>query len=833
MAYQRTPSFTRSLGAPRRGRDSRLDRTAGASLLHTQMKRDLRVWLLSRAPLLFVLVAACLVQRSLEPALPGRDVERFARFLEHSAEVEVRADSIVWAASGGWLVDQLFGRQLLFLGHPKASANDVFCARVRVSRDGHPLEVLEVENLTRTPAGAELGLTMQGERAAYSVFSGGMAQGVTVLDLGGGTCKPERTHVRLPPLASLGIAWRDPAILSLFRRAGPTLRFDAVRRSVEPSDAPITVMAAPDAGGLLDRAARRLRALVGTELFDTELFGTELALRWAAYRHGVDPDLSLAGPAQVLAPPVAPVVTEGSAPWPPPDIPRSGAASRANEGVWVPPSELAGAAAAKEASPFLVTFVHPEPSRPDVRVDLVAADMRRLELRLQAGYEFPHPESGFPGSGTVPRDVVSQGRLRASFNGPSNSVRDDGMMLDGRVLTPPVLGAATVAVSDSGTTFFGTWPPPAELLGQLGSVRQNLEPLVQGGSVAVHARAAWSAQPLAFDVRTERSALCRSEAGQLYYAFGERLSAATLARALERAGCRFAMHLGLGSGHAGFFLHELAGDAALRSGPALTALGRGPERFLEGSRADFFYLVLASAPPSQEGFIPHPGAQPTPAALPAIESRDQRVGSLDVQIVRIRAGRVNHFLVAGDAEPLIAGRPAPVRAFASDAQRLFALNLGHTTVSTRYGLAFQAEATLPLRSAYATLVVSGSELRILPRGSAVELRAGEQAVQLPELVSDGVLSERAREAGALRLRGALCLSPDGHVLIARARHDASDVLALALVSLGCEQALELDRGSQHDVFFDRAGTQDVPRERYDTTVLVGAAAPLLPRTGQW
>jgi hypothetical protein len=45
--------------------------------------------------------------------------------------------------------------------------------------------------------------------------------------------------------------------------------------------------------------------------------------------------------------------------------------------------------------------------------------------------------------------------------------------------------------------------------------------------------------------------------------------------------------------------------------------------------------------------------------------------------------------------------------------------------------------------------------------------------------------------------------------------------------------VELDRGSQHDVFFDRAGTQDAPKQQYETTTLFGTATPLLPRTAEW
>jgi hypothetical protein len=98
---------------------------------------------------------------------------------------------------------------------------------------------------------------------------------------------------------------------------------------------------------------------------------------------------------------------------------------------------------------------------------------------------------------------------------------------------------------------------------------------------------------------------------------------------------------------------------------------------------------------------------------------------------------------------------------------------------------------------------------------------------------DGTLSDRASEPGSLRQRGAVCVDEDGTLLVATARLDTTAALALSLRALGCRNALELDRGSQDDVFVHRAGTLDAPQEVYRTTVLAAFAEPASGRTFEW
>jgi hypothetical protein len=71
------------------------------------------------------------------------------------------------------------------------------------------------------------------------------------------------------------------------------------------------------------------------------------------------------------------------------------------------------------------------------------------------------------------------------------------------------------------------------------------------------------------------------------------------------------------------------------------------------------------------------------------------------------------------------------------------------------------------------------------------------------------------------------------VIIAEARHDSSDPLAMALLKVGCERVVELDRGSHHPAFSHRAGTPTPPMNNYETSVLFALGRPMLPRAFRW
>jgi hypothetical protein len=262
------------------------------------------------------------------------------------------------------------------------------------------------------------------------------------------------------------------------------------------------------------------------------------------------------------------------------------------------------------------------------------------------------------------------------------------------------------------------------------------------------------------------------------------------------------------------------------------------DKYVRGAPKDFFYVMVRdAAPPKQEGieWKPDAGAQPPPAWMTGIFAAKLAIGSVDVDLTRFEKGHVALRVRAGSKEPGAWGsKGVKLSLDEKEAHEvLAAVGLGHTTDSTRYGLSFGGASPVQLRTAYASLIANQrGEVRLVENG-VPELAADEDAVQLPLLLKDGVLEPRARERGELRQRGALCLAPDGATVVAVTKHDSSDALATALMRAGCQDVVELDRGSHHPAFVQRAGGATPPMASYETSVLYALGRPMLPRAFRW
>jgi hypothetical protein len=212
------------------------------------------------------------------------------------------------------------------------------------------------------------------------------------------------------------------------------------------------------------------------------------------------------------------------------------------------------------------------------------------------------------------------------------------------------------------------------------------------------------------------------------------------------------------------------------------------------------------------------------------------MGSVDVDLTSFEPGHVAFRFRAGTREPVASTAPGLKTALDDAAQHsvVAAIGLGHTTDSTRYGFAFGASAALPLRPGYATLVLApGATARIEAPGITPTLGAEDEAVQLPLLVENGKVEPRARERGDMRRRAALCITPTNRLVVASATHDTSDTLAAALLRIGCMRVVELDRGSHHPAFLNRAGSTTPPVASYETSVLYALGRPMQPRAFRW
>ncbi len=842
---------------------------------------------LKRRGLLLAIVA--LVSTGLRvraPRPPERTVEGLAKLLSGAISGAVQPEEVIWEESPGALVELLLGRPLLFLGAPRlGAARDLYRARVRVTLDGQPLSVSQVRNLTDTPVGDDAALEARGDRATFATLAFGRIQGLSVLELNG--IRPSDQPAK----------WFDRWLLAI-NSYQATGRFAGLGRTTivldEPAEsAKLTLdppsldidLGEPDRGLRYQTELRSLHSLNGGEpraarvvpevhvpkplvlwLVDTvrtelgpepvtwlesRVFGAKDRLQravFAVFSSQQERALKTVG-----AEPVVAKVLDGSDfehaadSWPPPPVPSLWKDPKPGEGEWTAVTYgflkpmLGVPDGAKPPAYFYRTVIRPDPERPYSELVLVAMDMRQLELGMQAGYEDPKPTTGSPGEGHIPQDPAVYSRVVGTFNGAFKTQHGAyGMMVNRRVLIPPVQGGATVIVNEASEVGLGSWPQSAEIPADIVAFRQNLDPLVEDGVANPTGRRLWGWQIEGTSVMTQRTALCVTAAGHLYYAWGEEIDGPTLGRALRQAGCSYAMHLDMNPAHSGFVYTDVVNpkQAEYHLKLADERMTIPPDKFVRWSAKDFFYVTVRDATPHDASgivWLTDGGTQPTPAWLPGVYASQLTLGSVAVDLTSFEPGHLEFRFVAGTREPVAPSAPGLKTALneASAHRVLAAIGLGHTTEATRYGFSFGPLAPIALRSGYATLVLSPGMARIEAPGVIPALGTDEEAVQLPLLVERGKLEPRARERGDMRRRSALCVTPTNRLVVASATHDTSDAVAAALLRVGCLRIVELDRGSHHPAFLNRAGTAAPPMASYETSVLYALGRPMQPRAFRW
>jgi hypothetical protein len=831
---------------------------------------------LRAAGLLAAIGAGAALARSVPPA---RTLDGLASLLGHAVHGVVAPEGVKWEPSRGALADALLGRRVLFLAAPSAGKErDVYRARVRVSLEGQPVDVAGVRNITETPLGDDAALEVRGSTAAFATTAYERVQGVTVLDLDG--VEPRDRPTSLAGRATLALAsYRRTGSLAGLGRVDLVLDTPAraARIELSPPKLHVTVEDPNDDVSLdLDRgelgavtpgphalrvvrqdyrersvlawSVDLVRSAVGATpvaFLERAVFGGEDLVKRAGskvFRWSADSRLKQGAP-----PPVARVLrvseeTSADSGWPPPPIPSLWEQAEPGEGKWEKVSypflpKLAGEVAGAAPPYFYTTFIRPDPERPYTSVLLVAMDMRQLELGMEGGYEEPQPVAGPPGTGRIPRSPEVLPRVAAAFNGAFKAEHGSyGMVVGRRILLPPVPGAATVLVTTDGRTGFGPWPSTAALPDDVASLRQNLDPLVDGGVVNPAHRSIWGWQIAGESSLTERTALCLTPSRHVYYAWGRDITGQGLGRALKQAGCDYAIHLDMNPRHCGFvFMHAepgQPGDGQYRL--ADQGMSINPGRYYQGSDKDFFYVMIRDVGGARTGadaWHPSAGVQPSPTWLPGIHEATRDLGELSVRVVEFDAGRVDWVVRSGSSEPTAPNAPSKRIGLEPELEGsvVAAVGLGHTTDALRYGLAFQGRASLELRRTYATVILApGTVPRVVLPGERPKLAPSEEAVQLPLLAKDGEVDARAADRGGTRIRGALCVTRDGRILIATGRHDSSDPLAATLVDLGCRDVVALDRGSRHPAFVHRTGTPDAPLSSYETSVLYAVGRPMTP-----
>jgi hypothetical protein len=840
-------------------------------------------------PTLAVAAALAVGSRFVEPAPPPRTLDGLAALLGQATGGTVQSADVAWEPSPGVLAEFFWGRRVLFLSSVGGAPRDLYRARVRVTLEGRPVTISGLHNLTATALGDEQKLVINDTRAAFATASSGAVESITLLDLGG---KPRAAGSNVVDDVTTSITnWQETGngrgigridvnidkpgdeLLLAFDRGNLIVGMGAGKRVVVDL---ATGALAGESGGLgahvyVPPALRKrpilwavdtVRAEVGPEpvaIVEAAVFNARDVVRRSMYSwfgpHGAPPASSDA-PAPPPPPKTVDAVQSQTDPnvWPPPPIAVTWKNPEHGEGRWAPvtypwlkrfsvrsSSTVASVASGNDPPPyFYLTTVRSDPERPYAKVFVVAMDMRQLELDMEAGVDDPKPLTGVHGSGKIPRDPKTLGRVVGAFNGAFKTTHGEyGMMVHRRVLLPPKPAAATVLVTDDRRVGLGTWGASPKVPADVLSFRQNLEPLVEDGKVSPSGRTQWGWQLQGTGMLTERSGLCVSEGGHLYYLWGDEASAATLGKAMLLARCTYGIHLDMNPHHTGFVFANVR-SVAPRDYEArlLTPLMEiWPERYLEYSPKDFFYLMLREPAPSGDvGWVEDVGTQPAPPWLPAVwrtlvqvSPSSSESAPVQVELLAFDASRVTWRLRT-------ARREWPKRDFVSaeldreDSHRVMAaVGLGNPqdpreAVNTR--LSFPH---------FPTGALVGDEAHGLALFTEQEIGPGDgsEAIVVPLIVENGKIVPAAREPHAMRRRAATCLTPSGHAVIATATSDSDEATALALLRVGCTRVAALDRGSHRSTFLHRAGAGGAPLARYDESVLYAVSHPMAPRTYKW
>jgi hypothetical protein len=852
-------------------------------------------WALEKARLAAAFAALAVGLGVARGAAPGRDLGSLAVALGRAAGgARVRAADLRWELSGGALPDAAMGRWVLFLAGD--DTRDLWRARVRVSPEGSVIAVDDAHDLTGTPLGDDHALVIRGPYAAFATRAYGQEQSMTVLDLSGEGAQNKTTALGDRAMAAitnlqrtgsaagigrvdvllesspraLALAMGDDALeITLFvgdARRAPTVadaRFDLVRGEIVP---PAPGLRADASMHLPKRvshwAVDTLRAVrwIGPApiawLEDQALSARDAYRRLTFQSGGATDVVAAAAP-----PPPSLDTSEASveeAHWPPPRIPTIWKSPEQGEGEWAAPNlpwlRRVPGVTADAPSAFLVSYVRPDEDRPYAKVLLVEMDMRQLDLDMEAGVEDPEPLTGPPGTGRIPRDPAIYRRVAAAFNGAFKTEHGHyGMMVHKRVLLPPLPGAATVVVLDDGRVGFGSWGTERKGPGIVGvsdddvaSFRQNLVPLVDHGRVNPTGRNLWGFTLPGKGAQTERSGLCVTTGGHLLYAWGDDVSATTLAKAMTMAGCDYALHLDMNPYHTGFLFTAIddLGGKKYKSQLLTSAMSIPTDRYIQYAPKDFFYaMVHDPTPAAVDGAAPwraDGGTQPSPGWMPGLWSAHvdiARQGS--VELLDVEPGRSTWRIRAGSKDA--PASVAPLRELGGDEAKrvLFALGMGIANERRPLGLATDGRLAVAARGgADAGLLIVGADggLRVeRADDDAPVLGAHDDMAELPIVLWDGDVIPSLRGAsgseamGATALRAALGVTATGRILVARGSVPSAVPLAQALARAGCVRALSLDRGLHASALLDRAGTASPPRASYEESVLYAIGTPLRPR----
>ncbi len=284
----------------------------------------------------------------------------------------------------------------------------------------------------------------------------------------------------------------------------------------------------------------------------------------------------------------------------------SSAAYGAGQAVPFPPSGLASVVpvaspslpgegawqvlAAAHGRPILqVAFLRPDSQHTSYTAGVIWMDTTRVQFVLHPGTQEPGrgPWSQAPQISSAERT-----RLLGAFNGGFRlDAARGGFYEGGRTAGTLRNGAASLVITTDARAAVAQWGRDAQLGPTIAAVRQNLDLLVDHGTVLPgldsNINRRWGAT-IGNRRYVWRSGVGQTAAGALVYVAGDRLSAASLAELLRRAGSVRAMELDINPEWTSYVLYPAEKNL-------LPNMNRSPRRYDTTSSRDFI-TVLRDGP---------------------------------------------------------------------------------------------------------------------------------------------------------------------------------------------------------------------------------------------
>lgn len=233
--------------------------------------------------------------------------------------------------------------------------------------------------------------------------------------------------------------------------------------------------------------------------------------------------------------------------------------------------------------------IKPDKERSYAVVTLARINMSGLMLAAVAGTKQPGGPIGNFGDGKIPKDIVTENRLVAAFDG-GFQYRDGeyGMIVGDKTYLPLKNDLGTIVGYTDGTIKIVNYQGQ-DLGPNISFIRQNCPILIENGIVFAeneNNKKLWG-RTFNSDIYTWRSGLGIDENGNLIYAVGNNLSPESLAVALKMGGSVNAIQLDINPFWVRFNIFN--------PNRTLTKdLKDGTKDYINGYSKDFFYVYKTS-----------------------------------------------------------------------------------------------------------------------------------------------------------------------------------------------------------------------------------------------